>query len=202
MMQQPRKHRLLCFALILALGALMPACGGGGSDPDDNTSPLVATFTPSNTTPGASTINMTGSSAGQNFSVVVQVTGISDFFGAAFRVTFNSGSAQFVGFSSNGSFLTGVATDFDAVINPANAGEVIAYGTIQDVSQSAGIDVAGTATLMTLNFRATASTSANPFAFGTAANRVVKICPTQSGACNNLAEPPLTWSGGTLTASR
>lgn len=202
-MKQSTHHRLLCFALVLALGALMPACGGGGSDDGGGgTTPLVATFTPTTATPGANTINMAGSSSGQNFSVVVQVTGVSDFFGAAFHVTFNPASAQFVGFSSNGSVLSGVATDFDAVLSPGNAGEVIAYATIQDVNQSPGIDVGGTATLMTLNFRATNTTSGNPFAFGTAANRQVQICPTQGGACNVLAEPPLSWVGGTLTATR
>jgi hypothetical protein len=201
MMKQRRNHRFLCFSLVLVLGALLPACGGGGGDGggDNNMGPLIARFTPA-ATPG--TISMAGSAAGASFSIQVQVTNVNDFFGAGFRVTFDSASAQFVGFSSAGSFLTGPATDFDAVINPANAGEVIAYGTIQDLNQSAGIDVAGTATLMTLNFQATAATSSNAFAFGTAANRVVTVCPTMGGACSDLTEPPLTWTGGTMSASR
>jgi len=203
MTTHPRNHRLLSFALVLVLGALLPACGGGGSDDGgNNMGPLTATFTPSNANPGASTISMTGSAAGQSFSVVVQVTGINDFAGAAFRVTFDPATAQFMGFSSNGSFLTGVATDFDAVINPTNSGEVLAYATIQDMGQVAGIDVPATATLMTLNFQATNTTSNNPFAFGSAADRSVTVCPTQGGACNSGVAPTLTWSGGTMSAAR
>ena len=198
-----RNPRLLTLVLVLALGALAPACGGGGGDGGGgggNMNPLSATFTPSNPTPTANTISMAGSAAGQNFSVVVQVTGVNDFFGTGFRVTFDPATAQFVGFSSAGSFLTGVGTFFDADVNPTNAGEVIVAATIQDQSQPAGIDVAGTATLITLNFQATNTTSNNTFAFG--ASRNVTVCPTQGGACNPGIAPTLTWSGGMMTASR
>jgi hypothetical protein len=198
----PRNPRLLTLLLVLALGALAPACGGGGSDDGggNNMGPLNATFTPGNTNPTPSTISMSGSAAGQSFSIVVQVTGVNDFFGTGFRVTFDPASAQFVGFSSAGSFLTGVGTSFDADVNPTNAGEVIVVATIQDATQPAGIDVAATATLITLNFQATNTTSNNPFAF--AASRNVTVCPTQGGACNPGIAPTLTWSGGTMTATR
>jgi hypothetical protein len=198
----PRNPRLLTLLLVLALGALAPACGGGGGDGGGggNMNPLSATFTPGNTNPTANTISMTGSAAGQNFSVVVQVTGLNDFFGTGFRVTFDPATAQFVGFSSTGSFLTGVGTAFNAVVNPTNSGEVIVSATIQDTSQPAGIDVGATATLITLNFKATNTTSNNPFAFG--ASRNVTVCPTQGGACNPGIAPTLTWSGGTMTATR
>lgn len=200
MMQQPRIQRLVCLSVVLVLGALMPACGGGGSDNGgggNNMGPLVATFTPA-ASPG--TISMAGSTSGATFSIQVQVTNVNDFAGAGFHVTFDSTSAQFVGFSSAGTVLTGFTTIFDAVLE--GPGDVKAYGYYADASQPAGVDVAGTATLMTLNFMATASTSNNSFAFGTSAGRVVKICPTQGGACSNMTEPPLTWSGGTMTASR
>ena len=201
MTKQPRTYELLCVSVVLALGALMPACGGGGGDDGggggNGGASLVATFTPA-ATPG--TISMAGSSAGANFSIQVQVTDVNDFFGAGFHVTFDPASAQFVGFSSSGSVLPGSAVDFDAVLE--GPGDVKAYGWITDTNQPAGVDVVGTGTLMTLNFQATAATSNNPFAFGTSANRVVKVCPTQGQACNDLTEPPLSWSGGTLTASR
>ena len=194
--------RLLTLLLVLALGALAPACGGGGGDGGGggNMNPLSATFTPGNTNPAANTISMAGSAAGQNFSVVVQVTGVNDFFGTGFRVTFDPATAQFVGFSSAGSFLTGVGTDFRAAVNPTNSGEVIVAATIQDASMPAGIDVGATATLITLNFQATNTTSNNPFAFG--ASRNVTVCPTQGGACNAGIAPTLMWSGGTMTATR
>jgi hypothetical protein len=66
----------------------------------------------------------------------------------------------------------------------------------------AGIDITGTQLLTTLNFTATAVTSNNPFTFGTAAERVVTTCPAPPGACSDVPDASLTWSGGTMTATR
>jgi len=201
MMHKHRNQRLVCFSIVLVLGALMPACGGGGSDNGGgNMGALVATFTPA-ATPG--TMSMAASTSGASFSIQVQVTDVNDFYGAGFHVTFNPASAQFVGFSSSGTVLPGTpgtTLSFNAVLD--SPGDVKAYGWITDPAQPAGVDVVGTATLMTLNFTATAATSNNPFGFGTMADRVVKVCPTQGGSCSDMTEPPLTWSGGTMTASQ
>jgi len=191
--------RTAYFALVtlLALGAL--ACGGGGGGGvTPLPGPLTATFTPSNSNPGAMTISMDGSASGANFSVRVNVTDIPDFFGTGFRVTFNPASAQFAGFTSTGSVLEGQpATDFQAQLQGGN--EVWVDATL--VGQVQGVNVVGTQLLLTLNFRATAATANNPFGFDTAATRVVETCPAPPAGCSDVPEAQLTWSGGSLSAT-
>jgi hypothetical protein len=202
MKKQHNLYRLVCVAVIMALGALMPACGGGGGGGGGNVQrPLIATFTPADPNPGPNTINMGGASSGANFSVRVQVTDTDDFFGAGFRVGFNTATARFVGFSSVGSLLIGqgVGTDFDAQINPNDASQVLVTATIQDNTQPAGIDVAGTQLLITLNFQATAETANNPITFEDPKD--VQECPIAGQACNEISGA-LTWSGGTMSAAR
>jgi len=127
------------------------------------------------------------------------VTTITNFFGTGFRLTFNPASASFSGFSAAGSLLgAGAGTDFQAEL--VAPGEVAVAATLQ--GQVEGVDVAGTQLLVTLNFTATAVTSGNPFTFGIASERVVTTCPTPPAACTNVPDASLTWSGGTLTASR
>jgi hypothetical protein len=199
-MNRKRFHRTAGVALLVALAASAFACGGGGGDSNPAPGPIVATFTGSNPSPGANTLGMTGAGSGSPaFSVLVNVTSITDFFGAAFRVTFNPASASFSSFSSAGSFIgTGAGTDFRATL--VSPGVLSVAATRQ--GQVQGITAAGTQLLITLNFTATAETASNPFGFGVAAERVVTTCPAPPAACSDVADGTLTWSGGTLSASR
>jgi hypothetical protein len=183
-------------AVLLAC-ALSLACGGGGGGAPAPPPSLTATFNPLNNNPGPMTLNMgRGASGGTAFSVLVQVTDISNFHGAAFRVNFDPATAEFTGFTSTGSFLLGAGqTQFDAVVQVP--GEVIADATLLGGD---GIDANGTNLLMTLNFRATAATGGNNFNFGIAANREVQICPPAQ-ACSFINDAQLVWSGGTMTAN-
>jgi hypothetical protein len=143
---------------------------------------------------------MASSSNGDEaFAVAVQVTGITNFFGAGFRVTFDPSNASFQGMSSAGSFIgTGAGTDFRATL--VSAGVVSVAATLQ--GQVQGITPAGTQLLITLNFRATAETTNEAYGFGVAADRVVSTCPAPPAACSDIPDGTLTWSGGTLTAVR
>ena len=196
--QQQKLFRITCVALIMAFGMLMPACGGGGSG-GGVTNPLTASFAPDNPNPGADTISMAGTNAGANIFVLVQVTDISDFFGAGFRVTYNPASVNFTGFDATGSLLEnhGGQTYFD--VEEPNQGTVIVAATIQDAGQPAGMDVVGTQMLITLNFQATTTTAGNSIAF--AGPQDVQICAVQGQACNDVSGN-LTWDGGTIRASR
>jgi hypothetical protein len=183
----------------LLLGSL--SCGGGGGDPV--TPPgLNVTWTPANPTPAAMTISMgAGSSSGANFTFPVQVTGIDDFFGAAFRVNFDSTNAAFAGYSAAGSVIDdGGAT---VLINASleAAGEVFVTATRQQGAGGVyvpGVDIAGTSTLITLNFRATQATQQpNSFTF---TNREVQTCNDGTETCDPVADASLTWSGGSMQA--
>ena len=185
-------------AVIIAFAVSAFACGGGGGN-DNPPAPLIASFTPGNATPAANTLSMAGTTAGAAFSVQVNVTGINGFFGAGFHVNFDPATASFSGFSSNGSLLgTGAGTDFRAQL--VSPGELAVVATRQ--GQVAGVNVGATQLLITLNFTATAVTPANALTFGTAAERLVTTCPAPPAACTDLPDASLTWSGGTMTATR
>ncbi len=186
-------------ALLVALAASAFACGGGGGN-NNPPAQLVANFTASNPTPGANTLSMTGSTNGTTaFAVLVNVTTITDFFGAGFRVTFNPATATFSGISSTGSFIgTGAGTDFRATL--VSPGVLSVAATRQ--GQVQGATAVGTQLLVTLNFTATAETPNNPFGFGAAVDRVVSTCPAPPGACADIPDATLTWSGGTMIATR
>jgi hypothetical protein len=197
--------RFTSVALALTLGMLMPACGGGGGSDDGGnggTNPLTARFTPANSNPGPNTLNMTASTSGANFTVRVNVTGINDFFGAAFDLTYNPSDVNFVSAATANSVLItqggGVQTQFN--VDESTPGVVSVSAT--RVGQVAGIDIAGTSELISLNFKATDTTGNNPFTFGTAAERLVETCPAPPAACSDVPDGSLTWSGGTMTASR
>lgn len=200
--KQKTLFRLTYVALILTFGMLMPACGGGGSDNDGGpvTGPLTASFTAENQAPGAETISMAGSSVGANVAVEILVTGLDNFGGAAFRISYDPDTVDFTGFDASGSVLEtlGVGTDYDA--DESSPGTILVYASIQDATQPAGVDVVGTQNVITLNFQATTTTGGNAVAFA-AIGREVQICPTQGQACNPFAGD-LGWDGGTIRASR
>jgi hypothetical protein len=192
-------NRFLSLALVLVFGTLASACGGGGSGGGGGTSQLVANFAPDQTGPGSNLMIMgDGPSSGANFTVLVRVSGINDFFGAGFRVQFDDTVAEFVSASGADSFLDddGAQVFFDTTV--LSAGELAVSATIQDPSMPAGVDVAPTETLtlIALNFRATNTTGPSTFDFS---NVEVEICPTANAACSNTV-PNL--DGGSLTATR
>jgi cohesin domain-containing protein len=189
-------NRNLLLIVTLAVSAF--ACGGGGGS-NPPVQPLVATFAPANPNPVANTLSMSGTTAGSAFSVQVNVTGITDFFGAGFHVSFDPATASFSGFTPTGSVLgTGANTEFHAdLVSP---GEVAVAATLK--GQIPGMTIAGSQLLITLNFTATGVTNGNAFTFGTALERLVTTCPAPPTACTELPDNSLTWSGGTMTATR
>jgi hypothetical protein len=192
---------LTAASLLLLAGVLPLACGGGGGDPV--TPPgLNATWTPANVAPGVMTLNMgAGATSGASFSFPVQVTGIDDFFGAAFRVTFDPSNAAFSGYSAAGSVIDdgGATVLISAALGAP--GEVLVNATRQQGAGGAyvpGVDVDATATLITLNFRATAATQQpNNFTFS---NREVQTCNDGTETCDPVPDANLTWSGGSMQA--
>jgi hypothetical protein len=139
-----------------------------------------------------------GATTGDTFEVNIWITGIQDFYGAAFDVTYDPASADFVNNSSTGSFIVpgaGGATQFTTHEQP---GRVIVAATRRDENLG-GVDAGATPQLLiTLRFQAIAEDAGNTFAFGPAADREVQACPTPGASCSIVPDASITWSGGNL----
>jgi len=206
-----RPSPLLCLFVLLA-GVCLTACGSGGGNvpPGMMGGAITATFTPDNLTPGANSISMqAGTATGDTFQVIVRVTDIVDFFGAAFRITFDSASAEFLSFDDSTSFLNGstAVVDVRATVDPTDAGTVLVVATLQNTfSYVQGITPAAMDdTLLILSFRATNPSGGNAFTFDTMMSREVTTCPPwnmmgQQPACPEISAT-VTWDEGTMTAN-
>jgi len=214
-----RPSTTLCLVVLLG-GLCLASCGsGGGNVPGGMTGGgITATFTSTNMNPGANSISMApGAATDDTFQIVVNVTDIDWFFGAAFRIVFDSSTAEFLSFDSDGSFLhldrpgatvVSPVVDIRAAIDAADAGAVLVVATLQNsfsYVEGFEIDMTNpTRELIKLTFRATDPTVANAFSFHTASSREVTICeafipPGQD--CPEIADGALSWNGGTLTAN-
>lgn len=187
--------------VIAALASLMFACGGGSGSGGNNNGGggvTTSTFTADNAAPGNNTISMSpGASNGLMFTIDVRVTGIDDFFGAEFDITYNEAALDFVSLDSTTSLLNGqsVGTDFRVL---ERNGVVQVTATLQ--GQSAGVDVGATATLVRLNFVGTSATANSAIGF---TSPTVDQCPDGGPplpACSEI-QATLTFSGGRVTVN-
>ena len=210
-----RPSSVLCLLVLLG-GVGLAACGhGGGSVPGGMLGGAVtATFTPANPTPGSDSVSMqVGTVTGDTFQIEIHATDITDFFGAAFRITFDSATAEFLSFDPSTSFLNGplnvgsAVVDIRATVDPTDAGTVLVVATLQNAfNYIPGITpVATDDTLLILTFRATDPSAGNAFTFGTAMSRDVTTCPPwnmmgQQPSCPDVSAT-LAWDGGTMTAN-
>jgi len=145
-------------------------------------------------------------SAGATFKVDIMVSGISDLFGAAFRVTFDSSTAAFDGSSSTNSVLVGggATTNISAVLAPGKTNELIVTATrFQSGTGSyvPSVDASSPSLLITLNFTATGITANNAFNFGPASQREVETCNNTTETCSMVGDATLSWTGGNMSAS-
>jgi hypothetical protein len=189
--------------LLAALSTLPLACGGGGGNilPPEG---LTVTFQLDAPNPGNNTISMgTALDSGAGFQIPVIVTGIDNFFGAAFRVEFDPATAEFVSFDATDSFIDtggGVVVLINAI--EGTPGQVLVNATRQQ--GAGGVYVPGVTpvapdnVLIWLNFRATAETGANPNVFSFS-NTEANSCDDGTETCP-IIDPAPTWAGGTLTA--
>jgi len=194
-------------AVFVAFAAAAVGCGGG-NDSTTSSAP-VAKFTPDTPAPAAGTIALlSGSSSGASINVRVTVTGVNDFFGAAFRIKYDVTALQFNAMSSTDSFLRGDPPNPDDpnvyfAADASHPGEIWISATRLDPTAGT-VDVVSTSDLVVLNFTArkaiAAGAAAGRVVFG-ALNREVQTCdgtvvPT---VCSALAA---IWSGGGVSAQQ
>ena len=188
---------VLFTTISFALAAVAVGCGGG-SDSTTSSGP-VATFTPDPPAPSAGTIALlAGSSNGTSVDVRVTVTEVPGFFGAAFRIDYDTNALLFNGMTDSGSFLRVGVTDPSQLFFDANATSQPGSVVITATRFYPAVPVPGAATgdLVVLNFIARV-----PIAAGAAAGRL-KFDSSGRRVCNGTVAPPdcaeivVTWSSG------
>ena len=190
----------LASAVLLATAPLaLPACGGNNT----TSSGPVAQFKPDTATPGATTIAMlSGAFSGASIDVRVTVTGVTGFFGAAFRVSYDTTALQFNGITDSSSLLRVGATDNDVFFHEDHTSEpgvIKVVATRLDPTLAPPVDVTTTADLIGLNF-----TARKAIAVDATEGHLDFVDPKQ--VCNGTVAPPgcgaitVTWSGGGVSA--
>jgi hypothetical protein len=155
----------------IALVAAASACGGGGGGGGDDggviPAPTTASFAASDPTPPAGSVSLQqGSRSGLVVNVLVSASGINDFFGAGLRLTYDPALVRFEGSDTSVSFLRDppfdapgapllftIAESTPGILNVAATRLQNAQGT------ATGVNVAGTRTLVSLQFRLLAATA-------------------------------------------
>ena len=198
--------QLAPLALIISLSVLPLACGGGGGgDGPGGVIPngLQASFDGLPAGGGPSLSMADFNSTDETFEVPIMVAGISDFFGAAFRVTFNSATATFNGSSAAGSVLGSAGTNITAVLAPGTNNELIVTATRFQGSGATyvpSVNATNSSLLITLRFTAS-ETAGNTFSFGPASQREVETCDNGTETCSMMDDVDLSWTGGTMIAN-
>lgn len=194
------KLRFAATLLTLAACVTLPACGDSSGT---TTSGPVARFNADTPNPGANTVALAGGgSSGAAVSINITVTGVTGFFGTAFRVNYDPNALLFTGWDYSSSFLLQGVDAGDVFFHEdhlVNAGEIVVTATRLDPSATTTVDVTTTATLATLHF-----TARKPLGVGSTDGRVDFGDPKQ--VCNGTVAAPgcgaitVTWSGGGVSA--
>lgn len=182
----------------LAIVALAwTGCGGGGSGDGDGdptgggSSTVVASFLADKTTPAAGDVTLQeGSKSGNSVTVLVNVTGVNDIYGASFDVDFDPTKVEYVGFSGGNVLESGSHSPQYSVGGNPSAGRLVVYAS--RVGSVAGVDVAGTGLLMRLTFRAKAEGS---FPLS------IQVPALLNDAASPTPIAGLTWHAGSLLGS-
>jgi len=190
----------LASAVLLATAPLaLPACG----DNNTTSSGPVAAFKPDTANPGAGTIAMlSGAVAGASIDVRVTVTGVTGFFGAAFRVEYDATALQFNGVTDSSSFLRVGVTNDDVLFledHSSEPGVVKVTATRLDPTVAPPIDVTTTADLIDLNFTARKAIAVDATEGHIDFGDPKQVCNGSVGTqgCNPVT---VTWSGGGVSA--
>ena len=196
--------RFIAAALVAGASLALPACKSHNTT--TSVSGSVASFTPDIAAPGANTVALLpGSASGPTVNVRVTVTGVPTFFGAAFRVKYDTLALRFNGMDDTGSFLRagGIPTDHLVFLADSTSapGQIIITATRVDPVAWPAVAVTATSDLVVLNFTAILSTVA-----ATAEGRLDFGDPKQ--VCDGTVTPPgcgsvavtSPWPGGGVSA--
>jgi hypothetical protein len=192
----------LVIAAFVGLSAAALGCGGSNnSTSTTTTTSIVARFTPDTPTPANGSITLLqGTTTGANINIRVTVTQVPSFFGAAFRIKYDSTALVFNGMDTTGSLLNDPASATQPYFQSdatTSLGEIVITAT--RVYPEVPLPAAATADLVVLNFTARRAILATD-----TAGRLDFDDPKE--ACDGSVAPPncgtinVTWSGGAVTA--
>lgn len=192
-----RTARLL-LSIVVVLAA--SGCGGGGGNDGGVVGPQSASFAAADPTPPADSISLQqGTRAGLVVNVLVSVTDVPDFFGAGLRLTYDPSIVRFESSSSTGSFLRdapfdGPGAGLQFLVDSSTPGVLNVAATRQQnpAGNAPGVDVNGTRTLISLQFRLLLGTA------GTPATMPAQQREARDSQGNPLA---LTWHAGSFLAN-
>jgi hypothetical protein len=192
---------LFVIAAYFALTAVAVGCGSDNNTTTSTTT-AVASFAPDDNPPANGSITLlSGTTSGASVNVRVTVTEVPNFFGAAFRISYNPTALLFNGMDSSSSFLRAGVTDPSQLYFSADAanspGEVVITAT--RFSPAVPVPVTATSDLVILNFVARLA-----IAPGATVGRLDFADPKQAcdGSVVGTGCGPITvtWSGGGVSA--
>lgn len=175
---------LYCRIIIyLSLTILFHGCGGGSSGEKNviTTPSQVLAF--NGTTPGGNTVYMSQNSAlssGNILAIDIKSNNISNAYGMAFDVDFDSSKITFDSYAA-GSYLESGGDTVNYFVSPQTGKLVVG------ISRLTGV-VSGSGTIVTLKFKSAMSGTSS---IGFSNNEVRDA--------NNQAVPGVSWSGGTAS---
>ena len=188
-------RRLLALIAIVAL--VLASCGGGSST---TTTTVVARFTADAPNPGQGTIAiLQDSTNGASVTLRITVTEVTNFFGAAFRITYDPNALLFGGWDTSSSFLSEGSSNniLFSEDHTTIGGTVVVVAT--RLSPALPVNVTTTSTLVKINFIAR-----KPIAAGATEGRLDFGDPKQ--VCDGTVAAPgcnpivVSWFGGGLSA--
>ena len=139
----------------VALSAVSVGCGGGDNNTNSGTSTVVSAFTPDDPPTAGSITMVQGTTSGAAVNVKITVTQLNNFFGAAFRITYDPAALLFNGMDNSTSFLRNGVSDANLLFtsDAANSpGEIVITATRLDPTVAPPVNVTTTSDLVILNF--------------------------------------------------
>ena len=147
------RHGQKAFLLLIATAVLI-GCGGGGDDGgviDDGSTTVTANFVADEPAPPASSVALEKGPASSNLVTVrVDVTGVSDVYGAAFELAYDGTLADFVGFTQGTLLEQGGHAPTYQVSSP-NPGQVVVGVTRNGAVP--GVSTTSSKAIVNLTFR-------------------------------------------------
>ena len=189
--------RLLAVLVVVLAFAMAVSCDNDNDDPGlpGFQTGLTASFTAGGAAVANSMTLQANSAADDVFLVDVVITGIDNFYGAAFDVDFNAGLMNLIAVDATNSFIIpggGTVADL-TVLENLDGNDV----TISRQNFALGGVTPGTGVLATLQFRALRELAGEPITLSDIAITTCTVAACDLDAVNTLG---VTDTGGTVTA--